>query len=322
MSITCTDQEFINSWNDKWHSSPTLAARSLGISLRAVQKRREGIENRYGILLKTIKIGNGGVVRPIDKTQSSYVRRNNVSIPDGVVVVFSDAHWWPGQARSEANKALLKLLPKFKPHTIIANGDILDGAAISRHEPLGWVQLPTLEEEIACVVNEMRAIQEAVPKARRLRTIGNHDIRYDKRLAEQASEYRGLIGMRLSDHLPDWEESWSICINDNIIVKHRWHNGVHAQYNNTLKGGMTIVTGHLHRLLATPHTDYRGRRWGIDCGTLSSILEMPQFDYAEDNPLPWGSGFAVLTIRGGTLLPPEFCEVIGGKAYFRGEEVK
>jgi hypothetical protein len=104
------------------------------------------------------------------------------------------------------------------------------------------------------------------------------------------------------------------------MVKHRHHNGIHATYNNTLKGGRTIVTGHLHRLAVTPWADYNGRRWGVDTGTLSDPLS-PQFDYGENNPTPHTSGFAVLTFKDGRLLPPELVEVLDGVAYFRGSAV-
>ena len=102
------------------------------------------------------------------------------------------------------------------------------------------------------------------------------------------------------------------------MIKHRYHNGIHAAYNNALKAGMSIVTGHLHRLAVTPWADYNGRRWGVDTGTLANP-HGPQFDYAENNPSPHTSGFAVLTFKDGMLLPPELCEVLDEKAYFRGE---
>ena len=43
--------------------------------------------------------------------------------------------------------------------------------------------------------------------------------------------------------------------------------------------------------------------------------------YGEDNPKNHCSGFAVLTIKDGELLYPEFCYVRNGVAYFRGAEV-
>jgi hypothetical protein len=110
-------------------------------------------------------------------------------------------------------------------------------------------------------------------------------------------------------------------VNDTVMIKHRYHNGIHATYNNALKAGRSIVTGHLHRLCVTPWGDYNGRRWGVDTGCLADP-HGPQFAYAEDNPSPHCSGFAVLTFdEDGEMLPPELCEVINGCAYFRGERI-
>ena len=44
-------------------------------------------------------------------------------------------------------------------------------------------------------------------------------------------------------------------------------------------------------------------------------------EYAENAPSQACSGFVVLTWKDGRMLPPEMCEVIDGKAYFRGEVV-
>ncbi len=103
-------------------------------------------------------------------------------------------------------------------------------------------------------------------------------------------------------------------------MKHRWHNGQHATYNNTLKSGRSIVTGHLHKLQVYPYSDYGGRRYGVDTGTLAEPYG-DQFVYTEMNPVNWCSGFCVLTFKDGMMLPPELCEVINGSAYFRGQKV-
>jgi hypothetical protein len=56
----------------------------------------------------------------------------------------------------------------------------------------------------------------------------------------------------------------------------------------------------------------------VDTGTLAQP-HGPQFDYAENNPSPHTSGFAVLTFKDGVLLPPELVEVLDDRAYFRGQ---
>jgi hypothetical protein len=73
-------------------------------------------------------------------------------------------------------------------------------------------------------------------------------------------------------------------------------------------------------LEVTPWGDYRGRRYGVQTGTLAAY-DGPQFEYAENGPTPACSGFAVLTFKDGLLMPPELCEVVDGRAIFRGQVV-
>ena len=109
-------------------------------------------------------------------------------------------------------------------------------------------------------------------------------------------------------------------INDDVVIKHRFKGGIHAPHNNTMWAGKTIVTGHLHQLKVTPISDYNGRRYGVDSGTLADPYG-PQFEsYTEQNPLNWASGFCVLTFRSGELMPPELVTVLrSGVVAFRGE---
>jgi hypothetical protein len=113
-------------------------------------------------------------------------------------------------------------------------------------------------------------------------------------------------------------------INNSCMIKHRWHNGQHGVFNNTLKSGVSFVSGHLHSLKVTPWTDYNGDRYGVDTGTMSAIGG-DKYLYTEDSPVNWRSGFAVLTFRNGELLPPELVQVIDeddGLVFFRGEIIE
>jgi hypothetical protein len=160
----------------------------------------------------------------------------------------------------------------------------------------------------ACV-ERLGEIESAANGAKLFWPLGNHDARFETRLAQAAPQYEGVRGFHLKDHFPAWAPCWSVWINDDVVVKHKFKNGIHATHNNTMWGGKTIVTGHLHSLKVTPLTDYTQTRWGVDTGTLAEPGG-PQFvNYTEDNPTNWRSGFAVLTFRDGELLDPELCRV-------------
>lgn len=296
-------------------------AKITGISVRNVHERRVRLQEKHSIVLPAeSKNAKYSVTIPENKI------RIQVELDDGVFVVFSDAHYWPGLV-STAHRALVKLLPEIKPKLLIANGDILDGSTISRHARIGYEPQPNLKQELEAVQAALGELEAACKGAgtKFIRTIGNHCLRFDSRLANDLPQYEGLPGMTLDDHLPGWLSSWSVMINEGgrhpVIIKHRWHNGIHATYNNALKGGISIFTGHLHALGVTRWSDWRGTRYGVDTGTLADPWG-PQFNYMEDNSRNWRSGFAVGTIKGGILMPPEFCEVVGDdRAWWRGAVV-
>lgn len=254
--------------------------------------------------------------------QPEYEGRLRLNIDNGTVLVFSDAHYWPGIVTT-AHRGLVHLAKKIKPTAIVANGDILDGASISRHAPIGWESRPSLIQEIEACQDRLDEIMKACPKARRLWTLGNHDARLETRIATVAPEFAKVHGVHLKDHFSMWEPAWSVWLNDDTVIKHRYKGGIHATHNNVVNSGKTIVTGHLHSLKVTPFDDYNGTRWGVDTGTLAEPFG-PQFQgYMEDNPRNWRSGFAVLTCVGGKLMWPELVPVVDEThIYFRGELIE
>jgi hypothetical protein len=152
-------------------------------------------------------------------------------------------------------------------------------------------------------------VEEAGKNAKLFWQLGNHDARFETRLAAAAPEYEGIKGFHLKDHFPRWNPCWSVWVNDELVIKHRYHNGIHAVYNNTLKSGKSVVTGHLHSLKVTPFTDYNGTRFGVDGGTLADPYSEQFTGYMEDNPRNWVSGFIVVTFHKGRMLEPEKASV-------------
>lgn len=304
------DREFIECF--KRLKSPAAVSRELGMSVRNVYNRRNTIQLKHGVSLET-----GDEHHVVNTYLPDNRRIANHEVKNGSVFIASDCHYWPDE-ETVAHKAFVKLIDDMKPQTIILNGDVFDGAQVSRHPPLMGVTTPTPKQEIEACQDRLSEIANASKNARKFWTFGNHDTRLFQRIVSNTPE---LVDMaNLWDHFPGWLTCWRVDINEDVAVKHRWHNGVHSTWNNVLKAGKTFVSGHLHQLKITPVTDYRGRRYGVDTGTLADIYG-DQFTYAEANPVNWASGFAVLTFKDGKLLPPELCEVLDGVAYFRGEPI-
>lgn len=248
--------------------------------------------------------------------------RLELDIRDGMVLVGSDAHFWPGQPPTTAWRAFRDFAQGQDVLAVILNGDVMDGARVGRHPSIGWEKRPNLVGELTEAQERLAELIEASPQAHHIWTLGNHDMRFETRLAMVAPEYAHIKGMHLKDHFPAWTPAWSCWINGQVVVKHRWKGGDHAAFNNVVRSGMSVVTGHLHNLQIAAYSDYNGTRFGVDSGCLAEPYG-PQFlDYTEDNPVNWRSGFVVLTFRNGRLMWPEPLWVVEpGVVCFRGEMI-
>lgn len=311
----CSEEEFIR----LWRLNPSVSAMSklLGVAERNIQARRRKIEKKLDIILSSPdkRSPNFSVTIPENAV------RVKVELEDGVIVVASDCHYWPNIV-STGHRAFVKIIKDLSPKMVVINGDAFDGAQISRHPVTNWNSTPSVKQELEACRDRLGEIEDVSKGAKLHWTWGNHDMRFNARLAQQVGDsFKDVQGMNLTDHFPRWRFSTSIMVNEHTMIKHRWHNGIHAVWNNALKAGTSIITGHLHSLKVTPYTDYNGTRYGVDTGTLANPFG-DQFEYAEDNPKNHRSGFAVLTFHNGKLMPPDLCEVIdeeNGVCYFRGQ---
>lgn len=310
-AATTTDQEFIAVFDSV---GGKRASEILGTTERNVYARRRRLEDKHG---------------PINAPTKAAVASNNparieLDIPDGVVLVGGDGHYWPGKA-STAHRAFVKFAKEMSPKALIYNGDAFDGSTISRFPDIGWEKNPTVAEELEAVEERLGELEQAVPRKCALTwNLGNHDLRYETRLASVAPQFRNIRGMHLKDRFTAWKPAWATWINDEVVTKHRIRGGTHATHNNVIAAGKTVVTNHLHSLKVTPYSDYSARpRWGVDCGCLADPNGEQFVNYSEDNPKNHRAGFGVLTFHKGQLLWPELVHVFSENAVeFRGQIIK
>ena len=310
-----SDAEFVRLFQS---CGPSEIAKSLNITVRNVFNRRKNIQKKTGQLIES-PIGPGGVVKDI----TVHSHRIELEIENGSVLIGSDAHIWPGPL-STALRGFIAVCKDIKPKIVILNGDVLDFPQISRHPPIGWQKIPSVHEEIEAAQEVLHDIEMACGRGvQKVWTLGNHDARFSTTIASCAPELAKIKGVTLSDHFPNWRPAWSCFLNNDVVVKHRFKGGLGAARANTLNSGRTMVTGHLHRLQVAGLTDYNGRRYGVDCGFMSTPQHKAFLDYTEDAPLDWCAGFAVLTFKDGKLLPPELAQVWDDKhIVWRGSLVK
>jgi len=304
------EDEFIELYLTK---GPTYIAETYRLNVRQVNRRRANIAKRLGrpILAPQARI---------QQRKASITAMLRTELKNGTVIIGSDPHYWPNDIPT-AHVAMVEVIRELKPKIVIMDGDVTDGASISRHPPIGWESMPTLQEELETCQTRLREIERAAPKAELYWPAGNHDLRFETRLSTRVPEAKGVQGTSLHHHFSKrWKHCWAVKINDDLIVKHRFKGGVHAAYNNALHSGLNICTGHLHKGVVRAFTDYTGTRWGVDMPTIAEPYG-PQFqDYTELNPVDWRSGFTILTLKDGKLLQPEMAFTVGEGVYeFRGE---
>jgi len=311
------DSEIVEEW--RHDPSTTRIAKKYGMALRTLQTRIANLRLNAAPLQSPDARSPAYREGEIHRHREEYSPRLAVRVDDGCVLIGSDAHYIPG-VRTTAQRYFERLCSELKPKVVIMNGDLFDGAAVSRWPRIGWEQRPTVKQELAAVDENLTAIEKAVPSAAKIWCLGNHDARYELRLAQAAPEYEGVAGFTLKEHFPLWRPCWSIWINDSTVIKHRFKSGVHAAYNGTVHAGKTLIHGHLHSLKVYPFTDYNGTRYGVDAGTLAEPYGGAFEGYMEDNPRSWRSGFIVLTFHKGRLLIPEMAAVFGeNEVEFRGK---
>ena len=285
--------------------------RQTGLSSNAIAERRRKLESKHGPINGPRGCPNGANPHIAVSPQ-----RRHYDCLNGIVIIGSDAHIVPGPL-TVAQRAFLKFIKELKPRVVIANGDILDFGAISRHDPLQWEDTPPVIAELEAAQSFMQMVEDAAPSNCKLAwPAGNHDARFQARLAKVAPEYSGVRGTRLKGHFsPKWEPCYSAFINDDTVVKHRLRGGVGALRNNVLASRKNTITGHLHAQHAWPVTAYPARRgelpetlWGVDAGMLGEPYA-EAFSYTEDNPVDWRAGFVILQFHKGRLMPPELVTV-------------
>tara|TARA_R110000796_G_scaffold69521_3_gene158486 strand:- start:2661 stop:3680 length:1020 start_codon:yes stop_codon:yes gene_type:complete len=253
-----------------------------------------------------------------------------------VVVSFSDCHWWPNQGVTDAHKILLKVIKDIKPDAVGCRGDMMDGAALSRHPRAPYSELPSTEDEVVQTIEFMDEIAYEATKAKRKvdldLNVGNHE-RIEVAAAQMygTTEDEVLAGILASVGekdktavelmLPDWNISTSTVINGIFMWKHKPHrSGINARHNSPLNAGISTGNGHTHRLGVTYVSDFNGTRHGVECGTLANPYS-EQFNYCEDGFRNWQSGFVVQVFDG------DMCEsipvhVYKGRAMFNGKVYK
>lgn len=293
-------------------------AKRIGIAHTMVAQRRKFIEEALGI-----ELPRG---RPEVWKSQAHRRRIDLNMDDGVILVGSDLHCWP-EEYGTSMAAFVDLNRRLKPDFVVMNGDGFDGAKISRHSRIGWDKRPSVKEELDALGEYLDQVRKANPNAKYFYNYGNHSMRFETYLSSNAPEIEGMKGTTLAEYLPGWDLAMMLMVNRNLMIKHRHKSGIHNAWNNVRDAGIHTVTGHTHRQVMRPWTNFGGTWYGVDLGMMARV-DGPQFDYTEcsnQGLSDWRSGFGAFTIKNANLMPPDLATVTdeeAGEIYFRGKTLK
>lgn len=108
-----------------------------------------------------------------------------------LIVVASDCHYWPNLI-STAHRAFVKIIGEMKPQMVVINGDAFDGARVSRHPANGFESRPSVKQELGAVRDRLAEVEAVAGNAKLHWTWGNHDLRFNSRIANLVPEYEGV----------------------------------------------------------------------------------------------------------------------------------
>ena len=216
MQTNVSDAQLIEAYQRL--GSTLKVSKELGISDRSVRRRKVKLNHKLHI--------------PITVTKPVFYRREHnartdCTIENGVFLIGSDVHIWPGEL-TVGQKSFISVAESIQPSGIFLNGDVFDGAGISRWPKSSFGhKLPTVKEELDAVHLFLNQVKKASPFSKRWWLICNHDMRFESKLANLVPEFEGVPGFSLQEQFPEWPMSISMMVNNNLMIKHRYHNGIH-----------------------------------------------------------------------------------------------
>jgi predicted phosphodiesterase len=222
-------------------------------------------------------------------------------MPEGKCLIMSDIHipWFDKEALDVA----LAYGDKYKPNTILLNGDCMDFFSVSR-----WDKNPedrNLAKEIQSFRQFIIHLRGRYKKSRIIMKMGNHEDRWEHYLWAKAPELCGCDFVSLSHilELPKYgveviksKQKAKFGKHLTVIHGHEIFNGsTPVNFARTLqtKMGVCTIAGHRHTTSEHTQKDADGRNvtcWGLGC--LCDLYP----DYAVLNG--WNHGFATVELNG------------------------
>lgn len=205
---------------------------------------------------------------------------------------YHDEKLWP---------LFIKFLMDFHPHHLILNGDFIDCYALSKYKRHPTLQRGrSFKEEVVEAKKLLQQLRRAVGSDCEMTYIfGNHSLRAEKYIADNAEEFVGLI--TLEDLLCLKQLNIKVVkndLNENYIdYKGKVLIGHFDRFSSipggtaralVAKMGKSVIQGHTHKAAVISFSYHDGEVYGIESGCMAN----KQAVYAMHTD--WSQGFTIL----------------------------
>jgi predicted phosphodiesterase len=273
--------------------------------------RRRGLKPSSGEKVRVCMQGQVGLPKSIPLAERSHTITGEHS-----VLVMSDIHVPYHDER--ALEAAIEHGIKRKADIIVLNGDIIDCAALSRHEK-SPEQRMGLTGEIERTRELMALLRSTFPDAQIIYNEGNHEQRLPRYISAHAPELWNLaqLDMRSLLHLPQHNIQWlasmqSLLLGElHVIHGHEYRNsGINVARTVYIAAASNVLMGHHHRSQEYTHRTIGNKVMGVWSTGCLCQLSQPWLIHNQ-----WIHGFAHIELSADGTFIVSNRKVIDGRLY-------
>lgn len=198
------------------------------------------------------------------------------------VFVISDTHF-PFEDK-KALKKVLQLIKQEKPTHVVQIGDLLDQYSFSKYsKSVGITPKSDIIKGLKAAKGMWTDIKKAVPRAKCVQLLGNHDIRMHKRIMDKLPELEEIYDPNEIYRIKGVKLIESDRGYIDIEGVRYLHGYLSKSIDHAIKQGMPVCHGHRHR----PEIATMGKGlWSMDVGFLGKESLLP-FQYTQSKTTNW-----------------------------------
>lgn len=220
---------------------------------------------------------------------------------------------------------ILETIRRVKPAGVVAIGDFADFYSISRHTKDPKRSKVSLDDEIAAVKIERRRLERAAGKAWLRFTKGNHETRFDRLIAEEAPQFRGLLSVKDALGFGDnwgWTDygdwfTYGKCNYTHDVGR----SGVNTARQSLQDFGGNIVVGHSHRGGVAYQGTTRGEsHTALNVGWAGDY-KMIDYQHKARALRDWQHGMGLVSYDASGYCWLQFIPILKGRAIVNGKQI-